>query len=215
MLTKPFLLITDDNDTHRPLLESTLLDEYSLIFAPSATQAEEFLAAYSQSISVILFGISPETGFDERLMRRLLTISPIAKIVVFSDTQNAYLISELLKGGAFDFVNTPFIKDELLSTIQMASDSPLPEGPYHETQSHRETPSFSERLDLLRAFCERRIQRNQMVRMEAIYSFFPECKEMYYPKNMVVAPEMMCADLEAFIQRMLGESPHLKVYSLS
>ena len=102
------------------LLESKV---YKVFVAQDGAEAIEVYKKHIQEIALVLndMGLPTMTGIEE--FRKLKEIDPSVKVILASGFFESDIKSELLKAGAKDFLQKPYISDEILRTLQKMLDN--------------------------------------------------------------------------------------------
>ncbi|MCV6615892.1 MAG: response regulator, partial [Cellvibrionaceae bacterium] len=113
------ILFVDDNPVNRQLLYSILSPEFSRLH--QATDGHECLEKLRQTpIDLLLLDLNmPDlSGFNilEQLPKLKLAAAPT--VIVVSADKDPTIISQALKGGAADYVTTPYHREELLARVK-------------------------------------------------------------------------------------------------
>jgi len=120
-MTKPKLLIVDDDEDIRAQMKWSLCDVYELLMAGDRAGA---LTAFKESTPVVTLldlGLPPCTNSPEEglaILSAFLTLDPQAKVIVVSgqdDKQNAL---QAVGAGAYDFLCKPVNMDELRLVVE-------------------------------------------------------------------------------------------------
>jgi two-component system NtrC family response regulator len=123
-MTKPKLLIVDDDEGIRTQLKYALREDYLLSFAEDRTQALAQLREHQPALVSLDLGLPPSPdAADEglRALEEILTAAPHVKVVVVtgnSDRQNALRAVQL---GAFDYHLKPIALDEYKVVLRRAA----------------------------------------------------------------------------------------------
>lgn len=113
------ILFVDDNPVNRHLLRSILSQEYSRLHeASGGQQCLDILQ--SQLIDLLLLDLNMPglSGFE--LLQKIpeLELDNPPTIIVVSADKDPSVISQALKGGAADYVTTPYHSDELIARVK-------------------------------------------------------------------------------------------------
>lgn len=113
------ILFVDDNPVNRHLLRSILSQEYSRLHeADNGQLCLDILQ--SQIIDLLLLDLNMPglSGFE--LLKRIpeLELDSPPTIIVVSADKDPSVISQALKGGAADYVTTPYHSDELIARVK-------------------------------------------------------------------------------------------------
>jgi len=137
-MSSPRILIVDDEDDLRELLEITLIKMgLDVDSAPTLAAARAFYAAHDYAL--VLTDMRLPDGLGLELVRDVAASgkqTPIAVITAYGSADNAVIA---LKAGAFDYVSKPVVLDELRLLVQSALR--LPSAP-----AKRDAPGARSRL---------------------------------------------------------------------
>ena len=120
-MTKPTLLIVEDDEDIRTQMKWALAPEYEVVMAEDHAGA---LAAYSASrpsVALLDLGLPPRPNDPDEGLKTpssLLAVDPLAKVIIVSgqgDKQNAL---RAVGAGAYDFLCKPVDMDELRLVLQ-------------------------------------------------------------------------------------------------
>ena len=123
-MSKPKLLIVDDDESIRTQLKYALRDEYTLAFAEDRTQALALFQEVEPELVSLDLGLPPNAdGAEEGLkaLDEILHLAPLTKVVVVtgnSDRENALKAVQL---GAFDYHLKPIDLDEYKVVLRRAA----------------------------------------------------------------------------------------------
>lgn len=120
--TETILLVEDEPDLlgmMRALLESK---GYGVLVARDGAEAIEVYRNHIQEIALVVtdLGLPMMTGAEE--FRRLKEIHPGVRVVFASGFFGPDIKSELVKDGAKDFLQKPYMADDILRTVRNALD---------------------------------------------------------------------------------------------
>ncbi len=123
-MSKPKLLVVDDDEGIRTQLKYALRDEYALAFAEDRTQALAVFQEVEPELVSLDLGLPPNAdGAEEGLktLDEILHLAPLTKVVVVtgnSDRENALKAVQL---GAFDYHLKPIDLDEYKVVLRRAA----------------------------------------------------------------------------------------------
>jgi two-component system response regulator PilR (NtrC family) len=124
----PRVLVVDDEDDLRDLLEITLLKMgLDVDGAPDLGRARALLAAHEYDLVLTDMRLPDGLGLD--LVREIAAGGrnlPVAVVTAFGSAENAVVA---LKAGAFDYVTKPLQLDQLRVMVQSALKLNVPAGP--------------------------------------------------------------------------------------
>ncbi len=114
------LLIVDDEEPLRVILESELSDtgEFSIQTAADGAQAINLIQA--KVFDVILLDIRMPRVSGIEVLQFVHEYSPTTQVIILTNYADVRTAIETIKLGAYDFIAKPYEFDELLSTIRRA-----------------------------------------------------------------------------------------------
>lgn len=120
---RQIILVVEDEQSQRDILESYLSDKYSLRFAKNGEEAVSFFKHYVEIIDLILLDINlPDmSGYQVHKKFREVTKTGIPNIVMVTayDTHQDW-IRTLTELQSFYHLGKPFSKESLLSVVEQA-----------------------------------------------------------------------------------------------
>lgn len=116
--SKGTVLLVDDSRMSRKLLRTTLEEaDYSII--AEATNGEEALEAYKlHKPDLVTLDITMPIMDGIQALKQLLKMDPEAKVVMITAAGQQSKLIEALKLGAKKFLTKPFVKEEVITTIE-------------------------------------------------------------------------------------------------
>ena len=115
-MSKPRILVADDEEGIRESLNLILGENYDLIFA---NDGEETLAKVeSEPIELILLDIKMPKLDGMEVLRRLKRNGNPTPVLVLTAYQSVELAKEAVKLGALDYLPKPFERDQILNAIR-------------------------------------------------------------------------------------------------
>lgn len=114
---KPFILIVDDNPTNLDVLIEILQGSYRLSVAKSGKKALEFIQRNQPELILLDIDMPEMNGFDVcRILKKnnATKMIPIVFITGYKDAKN---ITEAFQVGGVDYLNKPFILQEVETKI--------------------------------------------------------------------------------------------------
>ncbi|MBN23050.1 MAG: hypothetical protein CL678_17325 [Bdellovibrionaceae bacterium] len=188
---KPRVLIVDDEETIRKLLNSRLTREnYDVVVASNAEEAEvEFKKGVPISTMITDIRMPGRDGFD--LMKWAKQYNPLLRVIMITGHGEKELAIQALRSGATDYLEKPFDLDELTHTV---------------ARSIREVQLESENSDLVDRL-EARIERIEG-KPEDQYWFVSQSSAMEKVNEWlsVLRRESMRGDAEEPTVTITGES---------
>ncbi len=117
--TRPIVLIADDDDSLRRVLEFQLREGgYDVLSAADGLAALEIFTEREVACLVTDLRMPNLSGLE--LLRRVSAIkqeTPVVVITAYGDVETAV---EAMRAGAFDFITKPFNRDQILLTVEKA-----------------------------------------------------------------------------------------------
>lgn len=119
------ILVVEDEEILRELVKELLLEKGYTVLA--AGDGEEALSTYKQNpagVHLILsdMGLPRLAGYD--LFHELRSITPNVKVILASGYLEPDVKSEAMKSGVKDFIQKPYLPEEVLRRIRAVLDSP-------------------------------------------------------------------------------------------
>ncbi len=113
------ILVVEDEKMLLDFLQSILeRNGYKVITAADGFEALSKYAEYKEEIAVVLLDIGLPKLSGMELLPRLQAIEPSVKVIFASGYIESDLKAEMLKAGAKDFIQKPYMKSEILKTIR-------------------------------------------------------------------------------------------------
>jgi two-component system NtrC family response regulator len=120
-MTKPTLLIVEDDEDIRTQMKWALAPDYQVVMAEDRAGAVAAFTANRPSVALLDLGLPPRPNDPEEglaTLSSLLALDPLAKVIIVSgqgDKQNAL---RAVGAGAYDFLCKPVEMDELRLVLQ-------------------------------------------------------------------------------------------------
>jgi two-component system, NtrC family, response regulator len=136
-MTKPRLLIVDDDEDIRTQMKWALAQEFDVALAADSPEALAAFSADRPIVTLLDLGLPPRPNEVEEGMlalSRLLVMDPLAKVIIVSgqgDKENAL---RAVGAGAYDFLCKPVNMDELRLVLQRCVYVAQLEREYHALQ---------------------------------------------------------------------------------
>ena len=120
-MTKPRLLIVDDDEDIRTQLKWALLEEYDAATAEDRAGALVAFSAHRPTVTLLDLGLPPRPNEPEEGLAALSAIlleEPLAKVIVVSGQSDRHNALRAVGAGAYDFICKPVEMDELKLVLQ-------------------------------------------------------------------------------------------------
>ena len=148
-MTKPTLLIVDDDEDIRTQMKWTLAADYEVVMAEDRAGAVAAFNASHPSVTLLDLGLPPRPNEPEEGLATLsyvTSIDPLAKVIIVSgqgDKENAL---RAVGAGAYDFLCKPVDMDELRLVLQRAVYVAELEQEYRALQNGNHAEAFEDML---------------------------------------------------------------------
>jgi two-component system NtrC family response regulator len=148
-MTRPALLIVDDDEDIRTQMKWALASDYDVVQAEDRAGAVAAFTASRPSVTLLDLGLPPRPNDPEEglaTLSSLLGLDPLAKLIIVSgqgDKENAL---RAVGAGAYDFLCKPVDMDELRLVLQRAVYVADLEQEYRAMQQGRQADVFEEML---------------------------------------------------------------------
>lgn len=122
-MTKPKLLIVDDDETIRSQMRWALSRDYEVLEAGDRPSAMEILSAAHPFVVVLDLGLPPKPReADEGLqtLKEALSIHPNSKVIIITGNTERENALKAIDIGAFDFLTKPPVMDEVRVVVKRA-----------------------------------------------------------------------------------------------
>jgi len=148
-MTKPLLLIVDDDEDIRTQMKWALANDYELATAGDRAGALAAFTADRPTVTLLDLGLPPRPNDPEEglaVLSAVLASDPLAKVIVVSgqgDKQNAL---RAVGAGAYDFLCKPVDMDELRLVLQRCAYVAELEQEYRAMQHSARADAFEDML---------------------------------------------------------------------
>ncbi len=120
-MTKPKLLIVEDDEAIQTQLKYALRDDYSLTFAGSREQALTSIRESAPDVVTLDLGLPPHPDTAEeglRALEEILEVLPTARVIVLTGNSERESALKAVEAGAFDFQMKPIDLASLKVVLQ-------------------------------------------------------------------------------------------------
>ena len=148
-MTKPRLLIVDDDEDIRVQLKWALADEYEVLMAPDRTGAVSAFTSERPLVTLLDLGLPPSPNDPEEGLAALsgmLVLDRLAKVIVVSGQGEKQNALRAVGTGAYDFLCKPVDLDELKLVLRRAAYVAVLEREFQALQAAARADSFEEML---------------------------------------------------------------------
>ena len=116
------LLIEDETHLRRLLARVLELEGYTVLQADNAYRGLDTLRQHAQEVLVILSDVKLPDGNGLELLPRYKAAAPLAEVILFTAHATVADGVQAMKQGAFDYLTKGGSDDQLLVTIERASE---------------------------------------------------------------------------------------------
>jgi two-component system NtrC family response regulator len=144
-VTKPKLLIVDDDDEIRTQMRWALASDYAITLAGDRAAAIEQFRSSRPSVVLLDLGLPPHPGTPEEglaALSEILTIDRLTKVVIVSGQGEKGPALRAIGAGAYDFVGKPVEMEELKLLLKRCFHLAQLEREYHQLQDTLREDSF-------------------------------------------------------------------------
>jgi two-component system, NtrC family, response regulator len=120
-MTKPTLLIVEDDEDIRTQMKWALAADYEVVMAEDQAGALSAFTASRPAVSLLDLGLPPRPNDPEeglKTLSSLLAIDPLAKVIIVSGQGEKQNALRAVGAGAYDFLCKPVDIDELKLVLQ-------------------------------------------------------------------------------------------------
>ncbi len=145
-MSKPKLLIIDDDEPIRTQMKWALVKDYDVFLAKDGAEAMEAFEKEKPPIVTLDLGLPPNpegTSEGLRLLGQILHADPAAKVVVVTGNPDKSAALRAISTGAHDFFTKPIDAEELKSILKRACYVHTLESEYRELQNQLSQSPFS------------------------------------------------------------------------
>jgi two-component system NtrC family response regulator len=148
-MTKPTLLLVEDDEDIRTQMKWALAGDYQLLTAGDRAAALAAFTTGHPTVTLLDLGLPPHPNDPEEglaALSALLSLDPLAKVIIVSgqgDKQNAL---RAVGAGAYDFLCKPVDTDELTLVLRRCVYLAELEREYHAMQSGSRADVFEDML---------------------------------------------------------------------
>ncbi len=203
---KPRVLVIEDEEMYRQILTGFLKNDYEVITAEDGKSALEAIRI-SVPVNIILLDIFLPDISGADLLPQLVQLSPLSQIIVVTAFEFLDIAVKTLKEGACDYINKPFLKDDLLKTVSEALQKQYLTTIFPKLSQKLIQESLSEdaRLSLLETLCKIRTQKEKPLYMADLYLFFPELQAGSIPAAFPIPKHLLKKGVRAFVENLKKE----------
>ena len=114
------VLLVEDDEVTRWMVRRTLVEDCFIATAACVRKAYASFNAFQPDLVFLDLDLPDGSGFD--ILEYVMAHDPGARVVIFTSNDNADIHDKALRMGATGFINKPFLKEKLMSYINMAKE---------------------------------------------------------------------------------------------
>lgn len=148
-MTKPTLLIVDDDEDIRTQMKWALASEYEVVTAEDQSGAISAYSSERPSVTLLDLALPPRPNDPEEglaTLSALLASNPLTKVIVVSGQSDKENAVRAVGGGAYDFVTKPVDMDQLRHVLERAMYIAELEREYRAMQESVAPESFEDMI---------------------------------------------------------------------
>jgi DNA-binding NtrC family response regulator len=199
-LRKAKVLVVEDEDVYCDMLTQLLSGLYDVHSAGTGEAALNILKS-EKNIDVVLLDIFLPDVTGDDLISHIKSINSKAEIIILTAYERVDKAVKSLKSGAFEYINKPVLKSDLLEAVSRALDRRYQQSIYPEFSKKFLLNILSDdvKLTMLDQHCRSKLEIKSSVLMKDIYMFFPELKDTFIPDSLVVPKSVIESDVRKFV----------------
>jgi two-component system, NtrC family, response regulator len=146
-MTKPKLMIVEDDEDIRTQLKWGLSQDYDIVMAGNRTEAVAMFTNERPAITLLDLGLPPWPNDPKEglaTLATLLGVDPLAKVIIVSGQSDRENALSAVGAGAYDFLCKPVEIGELRLLLQRCAYVAELEKEYHELQQSARTELFED-----------------------------------------------------------------------
>jgi len=146
-MTKPRLLIIDDDEPIRTQMKWALIKDYDVYLAHDGAKAMEVVKEMEPAIVTLDLGLPPhpeDTSEGLKLLGQILARAPSTKVVVVTGNPDKSAALKAIGTGAHDFFTKPIDVEELKAILKRANYVHILEEELRELQKQQPGKAFSD-----------------------------------------------------------------------
>ena len=118
------ILIIEDEEMLRELVKATLASVgYAVLTAQDGEEGVEAFSHHQREVSAVITDLGLPKLSGEEVFKRIRAIDPRAKVIVASGFIDPVVKSEMFKAGVKNFIQKPYLPNEVLSKIRDIIDA--------------------------------------------------------------------------------------------
>lgn len=213
----PKILVVEDEEMYRRTFQDFLSPMYTVSTAQTGQEALEL--ASSQHFDIVLLDVFLPDVSGPDIMPQLFSHHPQVQIIIVTAFEFLDIAVNSLKSGACDYINKPFLKEQIMSAVHTAliRQFRLYSLPEKVDTFIQQSLSEDAKLELLYALSKRRTINNNWLCMRDVYIFFPELRHTCVPEASPIPHPLISQngirhfidDLRAKMQQLNPSAPAL------
>lgn len=199
-LRKAKILVVEDEEIFRSMICEMLKQTFDLYQAGNGEEALSILKT-DQDIDVVLLDIFlPDVTGDE-LVSHIKSLNKRAEIIILTAFEEVDKAVNSLKSGAFEYLNKPVLKKDLMETVLLALDRRYQQSIFPEFSKKFLINILSDeaKLNMLESHCRQKLIKEETIHMKDIYLFFPDLSKTFIPESLAVPKSVIESNISKFI----------------
>lgn len=120
-MSKPHVLICDDELGVRESLKHLLEDEYELAYAANGLEAVEYVKANEPDLVILDIKMPKLDGLQA--LRRMKGVKPDVRVLMITGYEATQVAAQAINAGAADYITKPFDGEKVLAQVRKLVNS--------------------------------------------------------------------------------------------
>jgi DNA-binding NtrC family response regulator len=114
-MSKPAILICDDEEAVRETFKAILNDLYDITFAANGQEALRLVKSLSFNLMLLDIKMPKRHGMD--VLKEIKQVRPALPVIIVTGYQSSEMVQEALKTGAVDYLTKPSRSQTILDLV--------------------------------------------------------------------------------------------------
>lgn len=203
--TKTVILIVEDDPSINSILQTLLNKKFIVLSAKDGKECKELLK--KQKIDLILLDIYLPDTTGILLMDFIKQYQKGCPVIIMTAFKEIDIAIQALQLGANDYINKPFLKDQLFNSISKClhinyMQKLLPKLQQWITEN---VISENKKMSLLQECSQTHLQNNTPLTMKELYAFFPELRNDRFDDNFCVPEDIITEGFLPFLDALKNQ----------
>jgi len=197
---KATILIIEDDEILSENLREYLIEKYSVYGASNGESGLRTLKDHPE-IDIVLLDIFLPDSHGVHMLDTIHHINPATEVIVISAYKEISTAVEMIRKGAVDYLNKPFLEADILITIAKTLQRKYFQKLLLTITSKfmKEILSDNEKMKCIYHLYETRKDKEIPIYMKDIYQFFPDIQSLQIPETVPIPNHIMDTDFSGFI----------------